>query len=129
MKIKVSEVARRDLDALDGSVRRRVIRGLRDGLPTAVVTDQILTLADGTETRIHPFGRTDPVVIYRMVDVDSDGEDEAVVLTIIERDIVSTLTKPAPYARSLLDSSDGDPVPGPIRVARDLISKLRAAES
>ena len=129
MKIKVTDVAQRQLDRMDPAVRALVIAGVRDGLPAAITTDPSLTLTDGTEARIHTFGKSDPVLLYRMFDVNGEGELGAVILTIIERDVVSLLTKPAPFAGSILDSPDAGAVPGSIRVARELISKIRAAES
>lgn len=132
LKIKMTKTAGKDLDALDPAVRSLFLTRIREELPVAMSTDQTLTLTDGTEVRIHVLDRNGPVALYRMFDVDDDGEEEAVILTILAPDVVSTLTEPSTLTKSLIeDASLTDIIPSSssFRVARDLISKIKTAES
>jgi hypothetical protein len=123
MDIKVTEVATKQLDQLDTDVRAKVIRGLREGLPGAIDSDPALSLEElGRDVRVHMLGRQDPVILYRVFDVDHDGQDEVVILLVIERDELAALSSPS-YDAS---TSQRYPPLTAARVGHELLSKVRS---
>lgn len=85
MDIKLTHVARQDLDRLDGSVSDQVTKALRYDLPASFTKDPTFKLAElGTDVRAHTLDDSGLVALYNLRDVDGDGTDEIVVLTIME---------------------------------------------
>ena len=69
---------------LEPEILNRVIAALRDAFPEAEERDRVVDPIDSrAQASIHYLGLSDPAAL------NDDGEDEAVILTILGRDEVS----------------------------------------
>jgi hypothetical protein len=129
MKIKVTDVARQEFEELDADVRSRVLSDISQHLPAAIPNDPTLRLEElGADVSVHSIDPLDLLVLYRILDYDNDGQDEAVILTVIRRDELPTVTEaaatsnPGPEHLAMSEST-----PKSARIGRELVSKIRSA--
>jgi hypothetical protein len=130
MKVKMTGVARKELDGLDAKTRSRVIKGLNEGLVASIDTDPTLHLEElGSEVHVHSLGPQDPVVVYQVLDVDDDGQDEVVVLMLVGRQELSGAMEPGTATKSIFeDPTLFDVIPKSTRIGHELLSKIRSVE-
>jgi hypothetical protein len=129
MKIKVTDVAKQEFEELDADVRGRVISDISEHLPASIPKDPTLRLDElGADVSVHSIDALDLLVLYRIVDYDNDGQDEAVILTVIRRDELPTFAdssvtrNPGPEHSSIAESA-----PKSARIGHELLSKIRSA--
>lgn len=86
MKIKVTNVAREEIGRLDPQTRKTVIAALQDDLMRSADDSPPLKLEELNEDiRVFLIEPLDMRVLYKLEDVDHDGESEVVILTVIDR--------------------------------------------
>lgn len=127
MEIKLTGVAKRELDELPATTRQALVARLKEELgPSSLGTDPSVHLDElGVTVRVHSTGDGLPIVLYRVFDVDADGEDEVVVMTLVPRDevqISASSTLPAESASDLISA----PSTRSARIGHELLTKLNA---
>lgn len=120
MTIKLTKIAQRDLDGLDRVTRLRTIASLRD-LESAKSSHKPLRLSGvKDEVRIAPL-QGSMRAIYRLTDIDQDGEPDVVVLQLVNWDRAKRLTDGTKARLMSVPSAD-------LRLGSELVEELRSTD-
>ncbi|HEX2296292.1 MAG TPA: hypothetical protein VHN37_13415 [Actinomycetota bacterium] len=120
MDITLTQSAKRELDELSGDVYVRVMRSLRDELPKSVNKDQTIQLGElGRNVRVHTIDDSRLFALYDIRDVNKDGKEEIVVLTLM--DLLPSVMKAAAGDPGV----QGEAVSRSARIGHQVLHKLQ----
>lgn len=119
MKVQATEIANQEVDALDAETRSSVLKAIWERLPDSVSHDPTVRIEEaGADVRIHRVGEVR--ILYRVFDVDNDGEDEIVILNLISHEEIPRGTTPTSP-----DAAVGGTAPSTsARIGHELLSKI-----
>jgi hypothetical protein len=102
MKVLMTELAGHDLDGLGATSRAAVLEAIHALAEPAADDPTVDVPGYDAEVRLHAVRPDGSVLVYRVADIDDDGTDEVVVLTVFSSERLA----PAAFGRHLSGAAE-----------------------